>query len=219
MNLSEVTYPKDTKNRVQNLLVQEVQRKSKPARRWFTLPVVIAVAGTALVGTTAAGIYTAFAPVNDKRDIRCYYHADLTTNYPVSMDPGATRPPYVTAGVFVTGFDARNNPNPDDKSAGMTQISDPLNLCSGLWDKGMMNPDGITNDLIPAGFVPPAPASAVPDPRDKDQNGNPIAPGPVVYGPGHYVPPLAECVADNTVAVIPGGPEICARLGLSSLQK
>ncbi|MET4899869.1 CU044_5270 family protein [Paenarthrobacter sp. CC6] len=31
MNLSEVTYPKDTKNRVQNLLVQEANRTSRPA--------------------------------------------------------------------------------------------------------------------------------------------------------------------------------------------
>lgn len=220
MNLSEVTYPKDTKNRVLNLLVQEARRKPKPARRWLTLPVVIAVAGTALVGTTAAGIYTALAPVNDKRDIRCYYHADLTTRPPVLSQPGATKPPYITTGIFITGFDAKNNPNPDDKNAGMKQVTDPIKQCSRVWDTGLMNADGLTNDLIPAGFVPTAPVgkdrgSGLPD---TNQYGSPIAPGPNPLL-GHYVPPLTACVVDNTVAVIPGGPEICARLGIPALEK
>jgi hypothetical protein len=220
MNLSETTYPKDTKDRVQNLLVQEARRKPKPARRWLTLPVVIAVAGTALVGTTAAGIYTALAPVNDKRDIRCYYHADLTTRLPILTQPGATKPPYITTGIFITGFDAKNNPNPDDKNAGMKQVTDPINQCSRVWDDGGMNPDGITNDLIPTGFVPSPPVgkdsgSELPD---TDQYGNPLRPGPNPRF-GQYVPPLTACVVDNTVAVIPGGPEICARLGIPTLKK
>lgn len=66
-----------------------------------------------------------------------------------------TRPPYVTTGIFITGFDAKNNPNPDDKNAGMKQIADPINLCIRSWDTGTMNPGGITNDLIPVGFVDP----------------------------------------------------------------
>ncbi|QHK18951.1 hypothetical protein GU243_03340 [Pseudarthrobacter psychrotolerans] len=78
MNLSEMTYPKDTKNRVQNLLVQESRRKPKTAPRWRK-PAALTFAGLALAGTTAAGVYVAMAPVEDKRDIRCYYHADLTT--------------------------------------------------------------------------------------------------------------------------------------------
>src|SRR5579859_7631782 len=157
MNLSELAFPKDTKDRVRSLLVEEARRKPKPARRWRTFPVVMAVAGTALVGTTAAGIYTAFAPVNDKRDIRCYYHADLTTRPPIKALPGQTMPPYITAGIFEAGFDASKNPNPNDKNAGMKQVSDPVNLCSRVWSVGLMNPDGFTNDVIPAGFVSPAP--------------------------------------------------------------
>lgn len=223
MNLSEITYPKDTKNRVQNLLVQEARRKPKPARRWLTLPVVIAVAGTAVLGTTAAGIYTALSPVNDKRDIRCYYHADLTTRPPVVGVPGETKPPYMTTGVFIPGFDAKNNPNPDDKNAGMKQIADPINLCSRAWDMGQMNPDGLTNDLIPAGFVNPpyGPPDGRPLPvgAGKDQNGKPLWPDPSIKAIGHYIPLMTECVVDNTVAVIPGGPEICARLGIPTLEK
>lgn len=225
MNLSEATYPKDTKNRVRNLLVQEAHRKPKPARRWLTLPVVIAVvvAGTALVGTTAAGIYKALAPVNDKRDIRCYYRADLTTTYPVKADPRVIMPPYITTGIFVTGFDAKKNPDPADKNAGMQQVTDPINQCSRVWDDGGMNPDGITDDLIPAGFVRTAPTADPgkknPDGTDNDKYGNPL--GPAGSNPllGHYVPPLTACVVDNTVAVIPGGPEVCAHLGIPALEK
>ncbi|MDR6685775.1 RNA polymerase sigma-70 factor (ECF subfamily) [Arthrobacter sp. 1088] len=37
MNLSEVTYPKDTKNRVQTLLVEEANRTSRSARNWLEI--------------------------------------------------------------------------------------------------------------------------------------------------------------------------------------
>ncbi|MEA5454044.1 hypothetical protein SPF06_04840 [Sinomonas sp. JGH33] len=219
MNLSGITYPKDTKDRVGALLVEEARRKPKAARKW-PFPVVIAVAGTALVGSTAAGIYTAFAPVNDRRDIRCYYHADLTSRPPVKALPGQTMPPYITAGVFDTGFDAGKDPNPNDKNAGMKQVNDPVNLCSRVWSEGLMNPDGFTNNLIPADFVPPEPGSLTAAYKYKDQNGHAIIPYPEVLGTfGHYIPHLTECVVDNTVAVIPGGPEICTRLGVPALQE
>ncbi|WP_307279579.1 hypothetical protein [Arthrobacter sp. W4I7] len=215
-----MTYPKDTKNRVQNLLGQEARRRPKPARKWLTLPVVIAVAGTALVGTTAAGVYVALAPVEDKRDIRCYFRADLNTTYPVPGAPGDRMPPYITSGIFITGFDDKNNPNPDDKNAGMQQVTDPINQCSRVWTMGLMNPDGLTNDLIPAGFVPTPPAGQDhgTEMPDTDQYGNPLRPGP---NPnlGHYVPPLTACVVDDTVAVIPGPPEVCAQLGIPALDE
>ena len=225
MNLPEVTYPKDTKERVRNLLVQEARRTPKRGRKWLALPVVIAVAGTALAGTTAAGVYTAIAPVNDKRDIRCYYRADLTTTYPVKADPKVIMPPYITTGIFVTGFDAKNNPNPGDPNAGMQQISDPILQCGRSWDLGLMNPQGITDDLIPPGFVQTKPTA---DPSKSNANGgtptdkygNPLG-GPAGSNKliGHYVPQLTACVVDNSVAVIPGGPEICAHLGIPSLEK
>ncbi|WP_018763259.1 hypothetical protein [Arthrobacter sp. 135MFCol5.1] len=224
MNLPEIKYPKDTKDRVRNLLVQEARRTPKRSRKWLALPVVIAVAGTALAGTTAAGVYTAIAPVNDKRDIRCYYRADLTTTYPVKADPKVIMPPYLSTGMMMAGFDAKNNPNPGDPNAGMQQITDPINQCGRLWDMGSMNPQGITDDLIPHDFVKTKPTA---DPGKSNANGmpsdkygNPIG-GPA--GPnkliGHYVPQLTACVVDNSVAVIPGGPEICAHLGIPSLEK
>jgi len=173
----------------------------------------------ATVEATAPPADTTLAPVDDKRDIRCYYRADLATTYPVVAAPGVTRPPFITAGIFAPGFDARNNPNPDDKNAGMLQVSAPLKMCAGLWDTGMSNPDGITDDLIPAGFVSPVPAPPTWNGKDRDQNGNPITPGPNLHSPGHYIPPLAECVVENTVAVIPGPAQVCAHLGIPALEK
>lgn len=222
MNLSEVTYPRDTKNRVQNLLVQEARRTPKLSPRWRK-PAILTFAGLALAGTTAAGVYVALAPVDDKRDIRCYYHADLTTRPPVVGVPGETKNPYITTGTFITGFDTKSNPNPDDKNAGMKQINDPINQCSKVWDLGEMNPGGLTDDLIPDGFVspPPGPRGERPlrEGADKDQNGNPLWPGPVSMALGNYVPFLTECVVDNTVAVIPGPSEVCAQLGIPALDK
>jgi hypothetical protein len=219
MNLSEVTYPKDTKNRVQNLLGQEARRRPKPARKWLTLPVVIAVAGTALVGTTAAGVYVALAPVEDKRDIRCYFRADLTTTYPIPGAPGDRMPPYITTGIFITGFDDKNNPNPDDKNAGMQQVNDPINQCSRAWDMGTMNPNGINDDIIPEGFVSPIPFAPGTVEGGKDQNGKPLFPDPALKTFGNYIPFLTACVVDETVAVIPGPPEVCAQLGIPALDE
>lgn len=222
MNLSEVTYPQDTKERVRNLLVQEARRTPNRKRKWLALPVVIAVAGTALAGTTAAGIYTALAPVNDKRDIRCYYRADLTTTYPLKADPKVIMPPYITTGVFITGFDAKNPPDPDDRNAGMQQVLDPINQCSRVWDMGNMNLEGVNDDLIPEDFVSPPPG--LPSERTlsevvRDQNGNPLYPDPAIRAFGNYIPFLTECVVDNTVAVIPGPAEVCAQLGIPALEK
>ncbi|MBT2535032.1 hypothetical protein [Arthrobacter sp. ISL-69] len=222
MNLSEVTYPRDTKNRVQNLLVQEASRQPKLIPRWRK-PAMLTFAGLALAGTTAGGVYVALAPVDDKRDIRCYYHADLTTRMPVIGSPGETRPPYITTGTFIAGFDTENNPNPDDKNAGMQQVNDPINQCSRAWDIGIMNQGGVTDDLIPEGFVSPPDGPRGDRPlregADKDQNGNPLSSGPVSIAIGHYVPFLTACVVDNTVAVIPGPAEVCARLGIPALEK
>ncbi|MCP2050044.1 UNVERIFIED_ORG: RNA polymerase sigma-70 factor (ECF subfamily) [Paenarthrobacter nicotinovorans] len=71
MNLSEVTYPKDTKNRVQNLLVQEANRTLRPApqqrkpqssrlrplvRRTVLLAAAAAVLAGGLVATDAVNL-------------------------------------------------------------------------------------------------------------------------------------------------------------------
>ena len=179
-----------------------------------------------LEAESAAGVTSsspAIAPVNDKRDIRCYYRADLTTTY-LKADPKVIMPPYLSTGIMMAGFDAKNNPNPGDPNAGMQQITDPINQCGGLWDMGSMNPQGITDDLIPAGFVRTTPTA---DPgkssangRPSDKYGNPLG-GAAGTNKliGQYVPQLTACVVDNSVAVIPGGPEICAHLGIPSLEQ
>lgn len=113
---------------------------------------------------------SAIATVNDKRDIRCYYRADLTTTYPVKADPKVIMPPYLGTGIVMAGFDAKNNPNPGDPNEGMQQITDPIDQCGRLWDMGSMNPQGITDDLIPAGFVVTAPTA---DPGKSRANGIP----------------------------------------------
>ncbi len=52
-----------------------------------------------------------------------------------------------------------------------------------------------------------------------DQNGNPLWPEPGNQASGHYVPFLTACVVDNTVAVIPGPAEVCAKLGIPTLDE
>ena len=221
MNLSVVRYPADTKQALRNLLVKEAHRRPKTVP-WWRKPAALTFAGLALAGSTAAGVYVALAPVEDKRDIRCYYRADLTTTYPIPGAPGKTRPPYITTGVFITGFDAKNNPDPDDRNAGMQQVADPINLCSRAWDMGSMNLEGFNDDLIPDDFVSPPPG--LPAERTltetmRDQNGYPLYPDPVIRTFGNYIPFLTECVVDNTVAVIPGPAEVCAQLGIPTLEK
>ncbi|MEZ2390188.1 hypothetical protein AB6813_11680 [bacterium RCC_150] len=159
--------------------------------------------------------------MNDKQDIRCYFHADLTTTHKLTPPQEGTLPPYMTAGIFDSdGANATKDPNTGHMTAGMKQVSDPVNLCSRLWSEGRMNPDGITDDLIPADFLSPAPGSPAPGYKFKDQNGNPLATDPQMPGTfGHYIPHLTECVVDNTAAVLPGDPGTCGRLRLPSLQK
>ena len=221
MNLSDVQYPHDTKLAVRSLLIQEARREPKRVP-WWRKPAAMTFAGLALAGSTAAGVYIALAPVDDKRDIRCYYQADLNTTYPVETSPGETKPPYITTGIFEVGFDAQKNPTPDDPNAGMQQVNDPINQCSRVWDMGAMIMAGINDDLVPDGFVSPPPG--VPAERTltepaRDQNGNPLYPDPAIRTFGNYIPFLTECVVDNAVAVIPGPAEVCAQLGVPTLEK
>lgn len=160
-----------------------------------------------------------FEVVKDKRDIRCYFLADLITEHPVKEDPAVKMPPYITTGIMEVGFDARNNPHPEDQNAGMAQVNEPVKACAAIWDTGDMNPNGITDGLIPEGFVPPNPVMVESDPGDKGPDGKPFPAQLVTNVPGHYIPSLAECVIDNTVAVIPGGGDVCAQLGLPVLQR
>ncbi|WP_284985183.1 hypothetical protein [Arthrobacter sp. fls2-241-R2A-172] len=221
MNLSDVQYPHDTKQAVRALLIHEARREPKRVP-WWRKPTVMTFAGLALAGSTAAGVYVALAPVDDKRDIRCYYQADLTTTYPVENSPGETKPPYITTGIMEVGFDAKNNPTPDDPNAGMMPVNDPINQCSRVWDSGFMMMKGINDNLVPDDFVSPPPG--VPAERTltepvRDQNGNLLYADPNIRTFGNYIPFLTECVVDNAVAVIPGPTEVCAQLGVPRLEK
>ncbi|TVU63958.1 hypothetical protein FQP90_08165 [Paenarthrobacter nitroguajacolicus] len=219
MNLSDVRYPADTKQAVRNLLLQEARKEPKHVP-WWRKPAALTFAGLALAGSTAAGVYVALAPVDDKREIRCYFRADLTTEHPIAGSPGDVWPPYMTTGIMQSGFDAKNNPAPEDPNAGMTQVTDPIASCAALWDTNAMNPDGITEDLIPKEFVRPIEVQA---PQtwsgDLDAEGNPMIPSGTLVTSGHYVPELTECVVENSVAVIPGPAEVCAKLGIPALEK
>jgi hypothetical protein len=222
MNLQDVRYPQETKQAVRALLVQEAQRNTKRVP-WWRKPAALTFAGLAIAGTTAGGIYVAMAPVEDKREIRCYYAADLTTQYPVPGSPGETRPPYMTTGIEEVGFDARNNPTPEDPSSGLLQVSDPINQCSRVWDMGGMIIEGINDDLVPDDFDSPPPGvpaehTSVPG-SGKDQNGKPLYPDPAIRTFGNFIPFLTECVVENSVAVIPGPAEVCAQLGIPALEK
>jgi hypothetical protein len=136
---------------------------------------------------------------------------------------GGDKAPCITTGIFITGFDTENNPNPDDKNAGMKQVVDPINLCSRSWDLGIMNLARINDDVIPDDFVSPPPGipaeRSVTQGAPKDQNGKPLWPDPAIQGFGNYIPFLTACVVDDTVAVIPGPAEVCAQLGIPALEK
>jgi hypothetical protein len=159
--------------------------------------------------------------VDDERDIRCYYRADLTSEYQVAGSSESPRPPFMTTGIEEVGFDAANNPTPEDPSSGLLQVSDPINQCSRVWDIGGMILEGINDDLVPAGFVSPpfgVPAESTSvSGAGKDQNGNPLYPDPSIRTFGNFIPFLTECVVDGKVSVIPGTAEVCNDLGIPGL--
>ncbi|MGO4434763.1 hypothetical protein AB4Y88_16145, partial [Paenarthrobacter sp. RAF9] len=82
--------------------------------------------------------------------------------------------------------------------------------------------EGINDDLVPDDFVsPPSGLRAertLTEPA-RDQNGNLLYPDPAIRTFGNNIPFLTECVVDNAVAVIPGPAEVCAQLGVPTLQK
>lgn len=217
MKLSDIHYPAETRQAVRDAVVREAAAQSR-RRPWWRRPMALSVAGLALAGSTAAVAYVAFAPVEDKRDIRCYYRADLTATYPSPHSPGNRMEPYLLAGAMDEGFNYDAEALQGDPNAGKKQISDPIGLCAFNWDQGLMNPGGITDDLIPPDYQEPAPAPA-PTGTVTDAQGNPGTAFPNTFGPGHFVPELRACVVDNTVAVIPGPADACSRLGIPVLEK
>ena len=103
--------------------------------------VFTAVPGTSPAATPLADL--APVTVEDKRDIRCFYRADLTSEYQIEGSSGTPRPPYMGTGIEEVGFDGKTNPTPEDPSSGLSQVTDPINQCSRVWDSGDMILNGI----------------------------------------------------------------------------
>lgn len=56
-------------------------------------------------GTTVPATATSTPEaVEDTRDTRCYFRADLDRTYPAPNAPGITMPPYTRTGTMVPGF-------------------------------------------------------------------------------------------------------------------
>lgn len=182
--------------------------------------VFVAVPGSSPAATRLADL--APVAVTDKREIRCYYRADLSSEYQVEGSSETPRPPFVRTGIEEVGFDAKTNPTPEDSSSGLLQVADPVNQCSRAWDSGDMILNGINLDLVPDDFVSPppgVPAEHTLAESAMDQNGNPLYPDPNIRAFGNYIPFLTECVIDGKVGVIPGTAEVCNELGIPSLAK
>ncbi|CAM3319986.1 hypothetical protein PSET11_02075 [Arthrobacter ulcerisalmonis] len=172
--------------------------------------------------SVAAASFADLAPVavNDQREIRCYFRADLSSEYQVEGSPQSPLPPFVGTGIEQVGFDARTSPTPGDPSSGLVQVADPINQCSRVWDFGDMILNGINQELVPDDFVSPHPG--IPDERTlaepaKDQNGNPLYADAAIRTFGNFIPFLTECVVDGKVAVIPGLASVCNALGVPAL--
>ena len=71
--------------------------------------VFTAVPGPSPAATPLADL--APVAVEDKRDIRCYYRADLSSEYQIEESSESPRPPYMGTGIEEVGFDATNQPN------------------------------------------------------------------------------------------------------------
>lgn len=175
-------------------IANEQAQAKAPAKR-HRKALILASAGALVFAATGSAYYIATQPVEDKRMIRCYYNADLTTSRFVISDdegdPGYQLGPYQGAGI---------EPKPGESD----QVQDAIGLCTWYWDGGMMNPLGLTDHLIPEGFKDPYPGR----PYDGVNTG---------LGPGHYVPELTACVVDDEVAIIPGDKNVCARLQIPAL--
>lgn len=195
MNPEEPRFSAERRAQVRSALVTEIsQAHGRPGRH--RKPLILATAGILVFAATGSAYYIATKPVEDKRLIRCYYNADLTASrFVISEDegdPGYELGPYQGAGI-------------EPKAGESDQVNDAIGLCTWYWDVGMMNPLGITSHLVPEGFKDPYPGR----PYDGVNTG---------LGPGHYVPELTACVVENTVAIIPGDKNVCARLQKPSLE-
>jgi len=209
MKNEQPRFSADRRAQTRFALLNEISTAPKKTPRYRS-PLVLSIAGAVILVGTGSTYYIATQAVEDTSVLHCYYHADLKASQFVKSadeeDPGYTVGPYVETG-------RETLPGQSD------QIEDAIAFCADLWDLGMMNPEGVTDDLIPENFEGPVkkePTGTI----YRDENGIPYTPPEESgIGPGHYVPELTACVVDDTVAVIPGDENVCARLGIPSLEK
>jgi hypothetical protein len=207
MNHEEPRFSAARRTQVRSALVNEISRAhGRPQRH--RKPLILATAGALVFAATGSAYYIATKPVEDKREIHCYYNADLNTTREV---PGKAEgdPGYQLGPFMATGYEVK--PGESD------QVEDGVALCSSYWDMGMMNPEGITDHLVPDDYRQPPPGKNS-GKIHLDEYGQIYSPPEESgLGPGHYVPELTSCVVENTVAVIPGDKNVCARLQIPSL--
>ncbi|MFL4474751.1 hypothetical protein ACIPVK_12195 [Paeniglutamicibacter sp. MACA_103] len=207
MNPEEPRFSAARRTQVRSALVNEIsQAQGKPRRH--RKPLVLATAGALVFAATGSAYYIATKPVEDKREIRCYYNADLkASQFVISEDEGD--PGYQLGPFMGTGVE----PKPGESD----QVEGGVALCSTYWNLGMMNPEGITDHLVPDDYPQPPPGKNS-GKIHLDEYGQIYSPPEESgLGPGHYVPELTSCVVENTVAVIPGDKNVCARLQIPSL--
>ncbi|MGL3806146.1 hypothetical protein ACSYDW_08625 [Paeniglutamicibacter sp. R2-26] len=210
MNPQERRFSAARRTQVRSVLVNEISRAQCRPRR-HRKPLVLVSAGALVFAATGSAYYIASKPVEDKAMIRCYYNADLTASRFVpgkegdAEDPGYQLYPYMGAGI---------EPKPGESD----QVKDAVALCADSWDSGMMNPEGITDHLVPEGFPQPPPGLNS-GKIYRDEYGQLYTPPEESgLGPGHYVPELTACVVDDEVAIIPGDKSVCARLQIPALE-
>lgn len=207
MNSKEPHFSAERRAQIRSTLVNEMSHSQLKTRR-HRKPLILVSAGALVIAATGSAYYIATKPVEDKRMIRCYYNADLKASQFVISDdeggPGYQLGPYQGAGI---------EPRADESD----QVQDAIGLCTWYWDIGMMNPEGITEHLVPTDYPQPAPGKNS-GKTYRDENGQIYTPSEESgLGPGHYVPELTACVVDDEVAIIPGDKNVCVRLQIPSL--
>ncbi|HEY6738932.1 MAG TPA: hypothetical protein VI076_08785 [Actinopolymorphaceae bacterium] len=121
----ERSMPRDRKEAIRGLLVEEI---SRPAPWWRrsgrSMTIGTGVVALVLVGGGAAAAYVAFKPVSNPNTVQCYAAA--------SRDAASTVPQVAVAKSWTEGEPAVTEPVP---------VSDPVKACQVLWDYGILRPD------------------------------------------------------------------------------
>ncbi|MBM7024986.1 hypothetical protein [Clavibacter zhangzhiyongii] len=149
----------------------ERRARRAPRRRIAWLLVPLAAGGGIFM--TASSSRSEIAPVTDQSKVACFSRAEFSAG---NMDfPG-------------TYVETLSQPGADGIS-GRVQQTDPVGLCTSMWEQGMLNP-------------------AIEEGSSHNDFSTVTA-----------TPELTVCVLPSgTAAVLPGGNDTCARVGLSRAQ-